>query len=294
MVGPDRVVDRANRRRPMHDHGIGADTLDAGAQRDQEVREILHMRLGRRITHVRGAVGDDRGHQRIFGRSDTGLVEKDIRTLQARAAQLKPGGCGDGSAELFEGQEMRIEPATADDVATGRRQYHLAATRQQGAREQDRSTDPRAKFRVEVGGTNILGVNDKGVGLSPFGGRADRADQFHQRFGIANPRDVIERDGVFGQKRRGDNRQRRILVAGRLDGAGEPVAALNDVLDRRCGHFVPHTPTFALSELSWMNSRRGSTTSPISLVKMSSASSTSLILTCKSERSLVSRVVSQS
>jgi hypothetical protein len=56
----------------------------------------------------------------------------------------------------------------------------------------------------------------------------------------------------------------------------------------------PHTSTLALSELSWMNSRRGSTTSPISLVKMSSASSTSLILTCSSERSLVSSVVSQS
>jgi len=53
-------------------------------------------------------------------------------------------------------------------------------------------------------------------------------------------------------------------------------------------------PQLALSELSWMNSRRGSTTSPISLVKMSSASSTSLIFTCSIERSLVSRVVSQS
>jgi hypothetical protein len=54
------------------------------------------------------------------------------------------------------------------------------------------------------------------------------------------------------------------------------------------------TSTFALSELSWMNSRRGSTISPINLVKMSSASSASLTLTCNSERSLVSSVVSLS
>ena len=47
---------------------------------------------------------------------------------------------------------------------------------------------------------------------------------------------------------------------------------------------VAYTSTLALSALSWMNSRRGSTTSPISLVKMSSASSTSLTLTCSSER----------
>jgi hypothetical protein len=57
---------------------------------------------------------------------------------------------------------------------------------------------------------------------------------------------------------------------------------------------VAQTSTLALSELSWMNSRRGSTTSPISLVKMSSASSTSLIFTCSSERASVSSVVSQS
>src|ERR1700733_14790094 len=56
-----------------------------------------------------------------------------------------------------------------------------------------------------------------------------------------------------------------------------------------------HTSKFAtLSALSWMNSRRGSTISPISLTKMSSASSTSRILTCKSVRASRSSVVSQS
>src|ERR1700736_5495088 len=63
---------------------------------------------------------------------------------------------------------------------------------------------------------------------------------------------------------------------------------------RAYGRPVAYTSTVALSELSWMNSRRGSTTSPINLVKMSSASSTSLTFTCSSERSLVSSVVSQS
>jgi hypothetical protein len=54
----------------------------------------------------------------------------------------------------------------------------------------------------------------------------------------------------------------------------------------------PYTSTLAVSAFSWMNSRRGSTTSPISLVKMSSASSASLTFTCSSERALVSSVVS--
>jgi hypothetical protein len=39
-------------------------------------------------------------------------------------------GRGDGGAELFEGEEMRIEPAAADHVTAGRRQRDLATTGQ--------------------------------------------------------------------------------------------------------------------------------------------------------------------
>ena len=58
----------------------------------------------------------------------------------------------------------------------------------------------------------------------------DRADQLDQGLGIANARNVFQRDRVLGQQRRGDNRQRSILVAGRLDGARQPVTTFNDVL----------------------------------------------------------------
>ena len=44
MVGLDRTA-RAKRRRTVHDDGVGADALDLGAERDQEMREVLHMRL---------------------------------------------------------------------------------------------------------------------------------------------------------------------------------------------------------------------------------------------------------
>jgi hypothetical protein len=43
-----------------------------------------------------------------------------------------------------------------------------------------------------------------------------------------------------------------------------------------------------------MKSRRGSTSSPIRRLKMSSAASTSFTFTCSSERALMSSVVSQS
>jgi hypothetical protein len=56
-----------------------------------------------------------------------------------------------------------------------------------------------------------------------------------------------------------------------------------------------HTSRLAtLSALSWINSRLGSTMSPINLTKTSSTSSPSLILTCKSVRASRSSVVSHS
>jgi hypothetical protein len=74
-------------------------------------------------------------------------------------------------------------------------------------------------------------VDDKRVALGPFGRRAHRAAQLDQRLGVADARHVFQRHRIFGQKRRGNDRQRRVLVAGRLDRAGEPVAAFNNVLD---------------------------------------------------------------
>ena len=64
---------------------------------------------------------------------------------------------------------------------------------------------------------------------------------------------------------------------------------------RVCGPRVLfYASTLAASALSWMKMRRGSTSSPISLAKMSLASSISFTLTCSSERASVSSVVSQS
>src|ERR1700756_1480028 len=98
------------------------------------------------------------------------------------------------------------------------------------------------------------------VAPAPFRRCTDRADQLHQRLGVADARYIVEGDGMLGEQRRSDDRQRRVLVAGRLDGATEPVAALNDILDGR--HATPspnHFPTWFLgpgfSELdfpTWM------------------------------------------
>jgi hypothetical protein len=49
-------------------------------------------------------------------------------------------------------------------------------------------------------------MNGKRVALAPFGRGTDRPDQFHERFGVANARDVFENHRMLGQQRRGDDR----------------------------------------------------------------------------------------
>ena len=176
-------------------------------------------------------MGGDGCDQRVFGGGDAGLVEEHVRAPQLGRAELQPVRRGDGGAQLLEGEEMRVETTAADDIAAGRRQRHLAATGQQRPGQQDRGTDPRAEFGIEIGGADFLGVDSKRIACFPFGRSADRADQFDQRLGVADARHVFQRDRMLGEQGGRDDRQRGILVAGRLDRSREPVAAFNDVLN---------------------------------------------------------------
>ena len=92
------VTRTAQRCRPVYDDGVGADTLDLGAERDQEMREVLHMRLGGGIAQVSGAVGSNRCDQRVFGSRHAGLVEEDVGALQPSGTEFQPVGRGDGGA----------------------------------------------------------------------------------------------------------------------------------------------------------------------------------------------------
>ena len=295
MVGLDRIAGGAERRRSVHDHGVGADALDAGAERDQEMREVLHMRLGGGVAQIGGAMRRHRGHQRVFRGRHAGLVEENVgapelarrRNSSRSVAVTVAPSCSKARKCVSSRRRPMTSPPGGGSITSPQRASSGPASRIE-ARIRAHSTG------IEIGGANVLGVDGQRVARPPFGRRADRADQLDQRFGVANPGHVFEGDRMLGQQRRRDDRQRGVLVAGRLDGARQPVTAFNDVLKGRHLESRAHTSTLALSALSWMNSRRGSTTSPISLVKMSSASSTSLIFTCSSERALVSSVVSQS
>ncbi len=92
-------------------------------------------------------------------------------------------------------------------------------------------------------------------------------------------------------------RESRWRMLGRRNSTGSPlsrgraVGAAQSLQGRGASLY---TSTLAVSACSSMNTRRGSTLSPISSSKIVLASSISLTLTCRSERALTSSVVSQS
>jgi len=84
-----------------------------GAQRDQKIREILHMRLGRDVAQMAGTVRRYRGHQRVFRGRHAWLVEETSAPL--RRGQRIPAGRGD-----HRGAEFVRMPEDAYRDAAGR------------------------------------------------------------------------------------------------------------------------------------------------------------------------------
>ena len=62
------------------------------AERDQEIGEVLHMRLGGGVAQVGRALGRDGRDQRVLGGGDAGLVEEDVGAVQLRGAEFQPVG----------------------------------------------------------------------------------------------------------------------------------------------------------------------------------------------------------
>jgi hypothetical protein len=56
---------------------------------------------------------------------------------------------------------------------------------------------------------------------------AEAGQERQQHLDVPDPGQVAERDRLVGQQRRGEDRQRRVLVAGRRDRARQPVSTLH-------------------------------------------------------------------
>src|SRR5436190_2117414 len=62
---------------------VGADIFNPGAEDVQEFAEVLHVRLGGRISNRGGAAGQRGGHHRVLRGRHAALVQQQCRAAQA-------------------------------------------------------------------------------------------------------------------------------------------------------------------------------------------------------------------
>src|SRR4051794_24125268 len=78
VVRADAVRTATDWLTAMNGDRVGADALDLRAERVQEMREVLDVRLGGGITQDRRAARCRRGNERVLRRGDTRLVEEHV------------------------------------------------------------------------------------------------------------------------------------------------------------------------------------------------------------------------
>ena len=238
------------------------------AQMENVGAEVLRT-YGLGPTRIPFLVKDPRGHQGIR----RGTRASRHQGVGQYAARLS----GRPAADLrFRGRHPPHRAADADRVRRRGRSLHRAEPVPQEAHRRVGTGDvPQDRPHREPGGAGAVQRDARAV---PGAGRCGP---------VAGTRPALAADIVGREPPR---RWQLSSDAMQFDQgiAGAPIQG------RRLSRAPPHTSTLAASAFSWMNSRRGSTMSPISLVNRSSASSTSLTFTCSSERALMSSVVSHS
>ena len=221
---------------------VRLDALDLRAERDEEAAEVLDVRLAGGVAD-HGLARRERGrHDRVLGCHHARLVEEDVLPPQAVGSELETRADIDVGAELLQGMDVRVEAPPPDHVAARRRDARPAEARKQRPGEQERRTDSGRELRVDLVRRDVRGVHAHLVLADPLGVGTESHDQRHHRLDVADPRDVVEHDRLAREQARGEDRQCRVLVAGRRDPAAQGHTALDHeglgdhVCDGSLGH----------------------------------------------------------
>ena len=221
---PIAAPERADALDPEH---VRFDPLNPRAERAEEAAQVLDVRFAGRVSD-HGHPGREGGdHDRVLGRHHARLVEEDVFAVQSTAAHLVTPADLDLGSQLGEGVNVRIEPPSSDHVSARRRSADGAEAREQRPREQERGADAPAEALVGAPPRDVGGMDVHLVRTGPVRLGSDVVEQLDHRLDVRDSRHVAERDRLGRQQTPGQNRQRAVLVARRLDPAVERSSALD-------------------------------------------------------------------
>ena len=122
----------------LHDDLVRAGALDLRAHRDEEVREVDHFGLARRVLDDGFAVRERRGHHQVLGARDRDGVEHQPRALQPPRARADVAAFdADVRAHRLQPGDVNVHRPRADGAAAGQRDVRLAEARHQRAEHED-------------------------------------------------------------------------------------------------------------------------------------------------------------
>ena len=140
-------------------------------------------------------------------------------------------------AERLEAFQMKIDRAVADDAAAGQGDRRLLLAAEQGTED----ADGGAHLPHDLVGRDRFDVlrADRHGAARPLHLRAEMGEDLQHVVDVAEIRNVVDDDRLFGEQGGGENRQGRVLGAADFDGARQRVAAVNEnfihVLRKRIG-----------------------------------------------------------
>ena len=237
VIGPDAMRRAAERAAAVDRELVRADAVDLRAERDEEMAEVLDVRLAGGVAKDRRARAPRR-RRRARSRSPVTLGSSRKTSAPRSPSRRQIERCRSSSndgAEPLEREKVRVDAPAADDVAARRRQLDLAAAREQRAGQQDRRANLPAELGIELRRSR---TSSRGCAAccarsirrsTPIDAISSTSVSTSRMRGT-----FVERDRMLGQQRRADDRQRGVLVAGGTDRAGELVSALDDEL--QCAH----------------------------------------------------------
>ena len=234
VVGRDLVLAAVQPLGAVDRQQVRADALDVGAHRHEHPREVLHVGLAGRVADHGRAGRECGGHQRVLGRHHRGLVHEHVGGTQpARGAQHDLAVAVGGGAHRPERVQVRVQATAADHIAARRRHHGPPEPRQQWTGQQERRPDLLGQLGLDLDLrdartlVHARGAERDLVGPAPVDAHADRAEDREHRVDIPDPRNVAHDHLVLGQDRRGEDRQRAVLVPGRDHCAGQRSAAFD-------------------------------------------------------------------
>ena len=230
VVGADPPLAAGERLDALDPEHVRLDPLDVRAERDEEAAEILDVRLAGGVADHRLAGREHGGHDRVLGRHHARLVEEDVLAAQAvrrrasRSASLerrsrRPSGRTRGCAGRAGGARSRRRRAAA---------RHAAEAREQRAGEQERGAHAPAELRVELGLGRLRPCRRAPRSRRSTSTSAPMSASSSSIVSTSRIRGTFESvTGSPASTRRGEDRQRAVLVSRPPDRPGEALAALD-------------------------------------------------------------------